>query len=140
MKINSREYGYSENEVRIVTINCTIEEGDSVQNQSGGWKAKRDWTFEYIKYELLDEYTVHFEELDKFIFTVSLGNKSEHDIYDDLHKFDSDDYLVCLITMYLTKAFINRYSYPDFPECTNVFNYHIQMIDIVDIESFNNSK
>ena len=34
MKINSREYGYSENEVRIVTVNCTIEKGDTIHTEN----------------------------------------------------------------------------------------------------------
>jgi len=127
MKIISRKYGVDINHVRYVIFRCSIQQREEKLNDKIKWKVKRNWEFDLIKYELQDHCIIRFEELEDSVFIIKLMDYSEHDVYDDLYKHESDEYLKYMIMFHLTKLFENRLSFPQYIEHASIFEQHIQM-------------
>lgn len=127
MIINSRVYGCAENHKRYVVFNCTIQKRDNPENKRIGWKVKKNWNFECVKYEFQDYLVFSFNHVKDYEFIIKLLDFSDHAVYDCLYKHDSDFYVCRLLKLYLTQLFEDRYSFPDFMKFIKVFDEHIQM-------------
>jgi hypothetical protein len=127
MKIISRKYGVGDNHVRFVVLNCVLQEHQKPINKTITWKGKRPWEFEVIKYELQDHCFARFKGMEDSMFIIKSLDYSEHKIYDDLYKHDSDEYVKWLVLIHLTRLFENRNNFPEFMKYSNVFNQYIEM-------------
>lgn len=129
MKVLSRTYGVGDNHVRFVTMKCLIEERPYSLNENISWKAKKEWLFEFVKYENQDHCMVRFDEMDDSVFIIKSLDYSEHSICDHLYKEDSNNYVKWILLMHITKLFENSSSFPDFRKYANVLHKHVEFID-----------